>query len=620
MGPGFLENREQLKEIMESAQPVQIESGAPERIRKLDDKIINKIAAGEVVERPSSVLKELIENSIDAGSRKIEIEVQTGGTQSMLVRDDGTGIRHNEISLALSRHATSKVDDFDSIEGIRTLGFRGEALPSIVSVSRAVLSTRTIEDAHGWCVRCEGGGPLSGPEPIQHAVGTTVEVHDLFYNVPARRKFLRTAATEISKIDKIVKQMALSRSEVEILFSHNNRRAVRYRAAADDSGLKQRLATIFGEDFAENCIRVELEWGDMRVSGWVSRPDYTRSQPDQQYLFVNGRGIRDRSIMHAVRQAYIDVLFDPSRYPICALYLDIGANLVDVNVHPAKTEVRFRQQREVYRFVMRAVNGALSGERPGSTHQSVTTTTAQSTALHDHSSGFVPQRNISLPLGSWTDFAEDKVDGTQSAKRPANLEEDAEVPPLGFALAQLGGAYVLAENKEGLIIVDMHASHERITYEKLKRDYEASSFTSQMLLVPVIIKVTSEEADAAVANSEVLSNLGFDVSLAGDNVISIRSIPDILSKTNIEELIRDVISDLIQHENSNRVEHIRNELLATMSCHSAIRANQQLSIPEMNALLRQMEFTEHSGYCSHGRPTWKQITMKELDRLFYRGR
>ena len=588
------------------------------RIKVLDDSVINKIAAGEVVERPASALKELIENSIDADARNIEIEAHSGGIQSLLVRDDGCGIRHDEIELALSRHATSKLDQFDDIEQIRTMGFRGEALPSIASVSRVNLSTRTADDAHGWHVNYEGGGVVEGPQPVQHEAGTTVEIRDLFFNVPARRKFLRTENTEYSYLDRLVKQMALARTDINFVFTHNNNRATRYRAVSDDVSIRARLATVLGDDFADTCIRVELTLDEVKVSGWVSTPDQTRSQPDRQYLFVNGRCIQDRRIMHAVRQAYLDVLYDSSRYPLCVLYLEVDPKSVDINVHPTKSQVRFRRQNDVYRALLRAVSGALRGERPGSRQ----TTTAEKSILSEpHSHKSIPshlQGTFSLPTNSnWTDLPEHRPDSSPSGADSAN---DMEIPPLGFALAQLGGAYILAENTQGLVIVDMHASHERITYEQLKKDFENSQFKSQELLVPIIVKVTSQEAEVAMGNSETLAALGFDVSLSGENVICVRSVPELIGNTDIEQIVRDIIADLIAHDSSNRVEHIRNEILASISCHTAIRANHQLSVPQMNGLLRQMEATENSGYCSHGRPTWKQFSIKELDKLFYRGR
>ncbi len=614
-----MENREQL--MPTSTQASFRRTPAPSRIEVLDDSVINKIAAGEVVERPASVLKELIENSIDSGARNIEIEAHSGGIQSILVRDDGCGIRKVEIELALSRHATSKLNQFDDIEGIRTMGFRGEALPSIASVSRVSLSTRTVEDSHGWNVRCEDGGKISEPQPVRHELGTTVEIRDLFFNVPARRKFLRTESTEFSYLDRLVKQMALARTDISFIFVHNKNRATRFQAVSDDTSIRTRLASVLGDDFADTCIRVELTWDEIKISGWVSTPDQTRSQPDRQYLFVNGRCIQDRRIMHAIRQAYVDVLYDSSRYPLCVLYLEVDPKSVDVNVHPTKSQVRFRRQNEVYRSLLRAVSGALRGERPG-TRQTTTAEISVSPQPHTHKSFQSSlQGAFSLPINSnWTDLSEQLPGTVYSSPSGTDSASDADIPPLGFALAQLGGAYILAENTQGLVIIDMHASHERITYEQLKKDFENSKLKSQELIVPIIVKVTSQEADAAMTNSKTLAGLGFDVSLSGENVICVRSVPEFLGNTDIEQIVRDIIADLIEHENSNRVEHLRNEILASISCHTAIRANHQLSIPQMNGLLRQMEATENSGYCSHGRPTWKQFSIEELDKLFYRGR
>ena len=606
--------------VTEVASHHKISTESRPRIRRLDDRVIDKIAAGEVIERPASVLKELIENSIDAGARKIEIEVHSGGIQSILVRDDGIGIPRDELNLALTRHATSKLADFDSLERINTLGFRGEALPSIASVSRMSMVSRTADESHGWKISCDGGDDVSEPEPAPHAVGTEIEVQDLFFNVPARRKFLRTASTEFSHLRKLVKQMALSRMEIDIRLQHNGRQVDRYPAVSSEGTLKSRLTTVFDSHMADNSISVEFDENGIRAAGWIAPPDYTRSQPDLQFLFVNGRGIRDRRLAHGIKQAYMDVLFDSGRFPIFALYLNFDPELADVNVHPTKSEVRFKQPREIYWFILRAVKNALSGDQPGARRMS---RSALDSVELPNTAGFPDrqQNTMRLPVESiWaTDDSETQKQMPRQSE-PIDQDSPSVVPPLGFAIAQLGGAYVLAENREGLVIVDMHAAHERLNYERLKADYESSTLQVQTVIVPHVIKVSSQEAEIAMVNQELLADLGFDVSLASDTAISIRSVPRILKDCDIEKLIRDVISDLIEHGSTNRVEHVRNELLATVACHSSIRANQQLSIQEMDALLRQMEVTEHSGYCSHGRPTWNQITMKELDRLFYRGR
>lgn len=589
-------------------------------IRKLDDDVVNKIAAGEVIERPASVLKELVENSIDAGARKIDIEVRAGGTESILVRDDGTGIQKEQIELAFSRHATSKLIEFDGLESIKTLGFRGEALPSIASVSRLSLATRTAADTHGWRVDYEGAGSLSSPRPVQQGIGTCIEVRDLFFNVPARRKFLRKPATELVHLDKHVKQLVLSRADIEVTFNSSNRRSIRYCRAETDAELNERYLSIFGEEFAESRIKVSDETNSVRISGWISPPDLTRAQADQQYLFVNGRCIRDRSLMYAIRQAYMDVLYNTARFPVFALFMEISPELVDVNVHPTKVEVRFQNQRDAYRSVRRAVKNALSGDRPASQIEFQNSRSNQHTHQLDSKPTQV-QTKATLVL---LDHSE-RIDGSEKSlpaqKLPPNREDSENADaPLGYALAQLGGAYILAENRKGLIIVDMHASHERLTYEALKGEFENSKLVSQSLMVPVVIKVSEKEIEVALAHEDLLASFGFEITSLGDNFLSIRSVPTILHNSDIETLIRDVIADLIEHNNTERIEHARNELLATMSCHTAIRANHRLSLVEMNALLRRMESTPNSSYCSHGRPTWKQISIEELDRMFFRGR
>lgn len=593
----------------------------PRRIRKLDEAVINKIAAGEVIERPSSVLKELIENSIDAGASVIEVEALKGGTEAIVVRDNGSGIEHEDLVLALSRHATSKLEEFEGIEDIRTLGFRGEALPSIASVSRLSITTRTPDSRNAWKVSSDGGEAVGEPVPVPHANGTTIEVRDLFFNVPARRKFLRLPGTEYSHLDKLVRQMALSRMDIEFKFTHNSRNTVKYPAGTDNDR-QTRLALVFSDEFADNHLPVDSTWDEVRVSGWVGTPDLTRAQSDHQYLFVNGRAIRDRSLMHAVRRSYQDVMFDNSRYPVCALFIELEPHLVDVNVHPAKSEVRFRQQRDIYRCVVSAVQNAISGERPG--HQRSALTEASRHSAPRTGMASTParsQRSFRLPVGSTSATAPVE----QILRNPSHSEEDTtapktDMPPMGLALAQLGGAYILAENEKGLIIVDMHASHERILYERLKEQHDNNKLASQMLLVPITIKVTAEEAELVSQRSSEFNELGFDISRSGEQIVTIRSAPIMLKDVDIEKLIRDVISDIVEHRESNRIESVRNELLATISCHSAIRANDRLNLEEMNNLLRDMESTDHSGYCSHGRPTWKQMTMEDLDRLFYRGR
>ncbi len=587
------------------------------RIRKLDDQVINKIAAGEVVERPASVLKELVENSLDAGARQIEIQAQAGGTQRLEVRDDGHGISKDDMHLALARHATSKLTEFENLEEIRTLGFRGEALPSIASVSRLRLTTRTADCDHGWQLSHAGEGGMGALVPVPHSVGTTIEVEDLFYNVPARRKFLRAQGTETQHLDRVVKQMVLNRMNVRFEFSHGRKNEV-YEAAESESELQNRLAMVFGQEFVEHCISVEASSEDMRLSGWISLPGFTRSQPDRQYLFVNGRCIKDRSLMHALRQAYVDVLYDASRYPSCALFLEIDPQLVDVNAHPAKSEVRFRRQRQVYSFLSRAAFGAIADERPGR-HYTFTDPKLSPTSSASHGSSPLVSQPLrlgpSVAVGSEYDHLQ-----FGSSTPAVDVKEHGDIPPLGFALAQLAGAFILAENEHGLVIVDMHASHERINYERLKAQCSESQVEVQRLLVPIAMRTTAQEADIAEAYADQLLEFGFDVSRGGEELVVVRTVPKMLQETDVEKLVRDILSDFIEHESSDAPERVRNDILATMSCHSAVRANQRLTIMEMNQLLRDMEQTEFAGYCSHGRPTWKQISTKELDKMFFRGR
>lgn len=600
-------------------QPAGAESG-PRRIRRLDDQVINKIAAGEVVERPASVLKELLENSLDAGATRIEVEVRAGGVQSLLVRDDGHGIMRDDIDLALSRHATSKLADFDGLEQVQTLGFRGEALPSIASVARLTLISRTKDDRLGWRVEREAGAESKPAVPVAHQVGTTIEVNDLFYNVPARRKFLRTSSTEQSHLDKVIKQMALSRMDVEFTFTHGRTSTV-YEAVASEAQLNARLALVFGGEFVSQRVEVENETEFMRLRGWVSTPDCTRAQADRQYLFVNGRSVRDRRIMHAVRQSYLDVLFDSHRFPVCCLFLDVDSSLVDVNVHPTKAEVRFRQPGQVFGFVSRSVNAALSDERP-TEHSRDTSAARLRSAGHGGGAHRHADNVRSLSFGRLHETGVDYEALLRSPQGDSEAEpgEDEQAPPLGFALGQLGGVFILAENEQGLVIVDMHASHERILYERLKKQHDAAGIDVQRLIVPIVMKVTEAEADLAERHCESFADLGFEVTRQGENVLTVRSVPALLRSIDIEQLVRDVLSDLGEHDASKRVEQARNELLATMSCHAAVRANHRLTNMEMNSLLREMETTEHSGYCSHGRPTWRQFSIKELDRLFLRGR
>lgn len=601
-------------------------------IRQLPDTLINQIAAGEVVERPASVVKELVENALDAGARRIDIDLEEGGVRLIRIRDDGGGIAPEELPLAISRHATSKIASLDDLESVATLGFRGEALPSIASVSRFMLSSRRASDEHGAALQVEGG-KVGDVVPKPHAIGTTVEVRELFYNVPARRKFLRAERTELSHIEEWLRSLALARPDIELRVSHNGKPSRRYKP--DELESVARLNETLGEDFARQALRVEHSGAGLRLHGWIAQPSYSRASADQQYVYVNGRSVRDRNIAHAVKMAYQDVLFH-GRQPAYVLFLEIDPTRVDVNVHPAKHEVRFRDTRLVHDFVYRTLQDALAETRAGSA-PAVVSAALSAAAGHALPSSWMPTQQSPLGLrvaeapaayaalyasspapDSSTDVATSYRPPMQTAAMPA-ADPDG-VPPLGFAIAQLHGIYILAENADGLIVVDMHAAHERIGYEKLKSAHDGIGLRSQPLLVPLNMAVAEREADAAEREAETLASLGFDVTRSGPQSLSVRSVPALLAQADPEALLRDVLTDLREHGESLRVAAARDELLSTMACHGAVRANRRLTIPEMNALLREMEITERSGQCNHGRPTWAHFSVAEIDRWFLRGR
>ena len=592
-------------------------------IRQLPDVLINQIAAGEVVERPASVVKELVENALDAGAKRIDIDLEEGGVRLIRIRDDGGGIEADELPLAVSRHATSKIASIDDLESVATLGFRGEALPSVASVSRFRLSSRRNGSEHGAMLQVEGG-KVGDVAPHPHPPGTTVEVRDLFYNVPARRKFLRAERTELSHIEEWLRALALARPDVEIRVSHNGKASRRWKG--EGSLLSDiRLHEALGEDFARNALRVDHEGAGMRLHGWIAQPAYNRASTDQQYLYVNGRGVRDRNVAHAVRQAYADVLFH-GRHPAYVLFLELDPRGVDVNVHPAKHEVRFRESRLVHDFVYRALHEALAETRAGG---SVAMHMPQASApqLPSWSTAEPQQSAIGLrvsdaPAAYAALYAprDDAASFEASARIPMPDEAPNGLPPLGFAVAQLHGIYILAENADGLIVVDMHAAHEHIGYEKLKAAHDGAGLRTQPLLVPGSIAVSEREAEVAEREADTLAQLGFEVQRSGPQSLLLRSVPALLAHGDVEALLRDVLADLREHGTTRRVAETRDELLATMACHGAVRANRRLTVPEMNALLREMEATERSGQCNHGRPTWTRFNLAEIDRWFLRGR
>nr|WP_246429082.1 DNA mismatch repair endonuclease MutL [Pseudoxanthomonas broegbernensis] len=612
----------------------------------MPDTLINQIAAGEVVERPASVVKELIENALDAGARRVDIDLEEGGIRLIRIRDDGGGIAPEELPLAVSRHATSKIASLDDLEAVATLGFRGEALPSIASVSRFMLASRRPGDAHGAALRVEGSR-VGEVAPKAHAPGTTVEVRDLFYNVPARRKFLRAERTELGHIEEWLRSLALARPDVELRVSHNGKPSRRYKpdqGASGDGGpdgaeAAARLGQTLGEDFARSALRIDHGGAGLRLHGWIAQPHYSRASADQQYLYVNGRAVRDRSVAHAVKLAYQDVLFH-GRQPAYVLFLELDPTRVDVNVHPAKHEVRFRDARLIHDFVFRTLQEALAQTRAGADVAGAGTAMPPAGAATPVSgAGFGGGAGAwtAQPLGLRVDeaaaayaalYASPASAAASGAPARADMPRpdatlpagDGEVPPLGYAVAQLHGIYILAENAQGLVVVDMHAAHERIGYERLKAAHDGIGLRAQPLLVPLSLAVGERDADLAEREAATLAELGFDVTRSGPQALAVRSVPALLAHADPEALLRDVLADLREHGATRRVAAARDELLSTMACHGAVRANRRLTIPEMNALLRDMEATERSGQCNHGRPTWARFSLGEIDRWFLRGR
>ncbi len=593
-------------------------------IRALPPQLIDQIAAGEVVERPASVVKELVENSLDAGASRVEVEVDQGGLRLIRVRDNGQGIAGDELPLALARHATSKIGSLEDLERVATLGFRGEALPSIASVSRLTIQSRIGSEDHGWRLDLEGGAGRD-PEPGPHPPGTTVTVRDLFYNTPARRKFMRTERTELGHVDRLVRRLALSRFSAGFRLVSNQRAVFDLPEATDDAARLRRVAEVCGAAFAEQCLLIDHAASGLSLQGWAGLPTFSRSQGDLQYFFINGRMIRDRLVTHALKQAYRDVLFH-GRHPAYVLFLEMDPALVDVNAHPTKHEVRFRDGRSVHGFLTSAVERVLAGTRAGSASAAPVSvpypespdSSGQSSPAN--SAGWQP-RQSPMPLGGGAAVAETyaRLTGADPAASPGVLAPGADSPPLGFALAQLRGIYILAQNAAGLVIVDAHAAHERITYEGMKAQFDAGGLERQPLLVPVSLRVSTEEAGLAEEHAPDFRSLGFDIQRRGPDAIVIREVPAALAGSDTESLVRDVLSDLRETGSSRRIEGRIHEILATMACHGSIRANRQLTVPEMNALLRDMEATERSGQCNHGRPTWTQLSLDELDRLFLRG-
>jgi DNA mismatch repair protein MutL len=599
------------------------------RICQLPPQLINQIAAGEVIERPASVVKELVENSFDAGARRIELDVEQGGARLIRIRDDGCGIDREDLGLALSRHATSKIASLEDLERVASMGFRGEALPSICSVARLTLTSRTVDAQCGWRVSADGSESDFDIQPAQHAHGTTVEVRDLFYNTPARRKFLRAEKTEFGHIQTLVQRMALARFDVGFSLRHNQREVLRLRPGGEETERAERVGALCGPDFLEQSLRVDFEAGGLRLHGWVGLPTFSRSQADLQFFYVNRRLIRDKLVGHAIRQAYKDVMYH-ERQPVYVLYLEIDPALVDVNAHPAKLEVRFREGRMVHDFLFSALHRSIAGHRPGQAAVAVEApveerpvSSYEPPARQQPLFGVAEASRQAYQPASVADTLGDlrKLYSPPAPESLPNLPETGtEIPPLGYALAHLKGVYILAENAQGLVLVDGHAAHERITYERLKRQYQTGGIASQPLLLPVRVKLSRGDADLAEEHGEHLARLGMELRRIGEDSVLVRAVPALLDGDDVERLVCDTLADLREHGSSGRVQETLNTILATMACHGSVRAGRKLTVPEMNALLREMEATERAGQCNHGRPTWVQLDTQELDRLFLRGR
>ncbi|MCP5247893.1 MAG: DNA mismatch repair endonuclease MutL [Candidatus Accumulibacter sp.] len=603
-------------------------------IQLLPDLLISQIAAGEVVDRPASVLKELLENALDAGSSTIQIQLEEGGVKLIRVSDDGSGIARDELALALTRHATSKIRSLDDLERVGTLGFRGEALASVAGVARLTLTSRRAADStaatHAWRLKAEAGAT---PEPAALPAGSVVEMRDLYYNTPARRKFLKSDSTEFAHCAEAVRRIALAHPEVAFTLAHNGRVSLQLNR----SDARGRAGAILGDDFLAESRHLDVHAGSLRVSGYCALPAYSRARGDAQYCYVNGRFVRDKLLAHALREAYQDLLHG-SRYPAYCLFLEIDPATVDVNVHPQKTEVRFRDSRAVHQFVFHAVQRLLStplasappasaelapalpGDRSFWPERAASSPAAEGGAAF----GARPPYQGSLRVGdaatgaylAFVDAAR-APDGSAAATPPA---AGADLPPLGYALAQLHGVYILAQNSQGLVVVDMHAAHERILYEKLKGALDERQLATQALLVPAVFSADEIEVAAVEEHAETLQRLGFDVAAMGPRQLAVRRVPALLLAADPASLLRSLLDELRAHGVSQLMTARRNDLLASMACHGAVRARRLLSVAEMNALLRQMEETERADHCNHGRPTWTQLTMAELDRHFLRGR
>ena len=578
-------------------------------IRLLPDALVSQIAAGEVVERPSSVVKELLENSLDADARAVTLSLEQGGAKRIRVTDDGAGIARDDLPLALARHATSKIASLADLERVATLGFRGEALASIASVARVTLISRSPAAEHAWRIVADGGPPGTA-EPASHPLGTTAEVLDLYFNTPARRKFLKSEATEYAHCAEVFDRVAIARPELGLTLRHNGRVSRHLPPAALDA----RIGAVLGDEFRRAARELAAEVPGLRLTGYLGAPAQARGSRDAQHVYVNGRFVRDKLLAHALRGAYADVLHG-DRHAAYVVFVEIDPAAVDMNVHPAKTEVRFRDPRAVHQFAFHAASRALAGAA-GETPVPLAAVQPAGERIVPRPSAFQPSLGVAQPIRAYTAMFERAAALVDEA--PARADETEH--PLGFALAQLHGVYILAQNRQGLVLVDMHAAHERILYEELKAALDAASVSTQRLLIPVTFHAEAPDVAAVEEHRETLATLGFDIAARSPIAIVVRGVPGVLANGDIPALARGLLRDVREYGASRAMTERRDELLATMACHGAVRAHRSLAVPEMNALLRRMEETERSGQCNHGRPTWYQLSLGDLDKLFLRGR
>ncbi len=580
-------------------------------IHILSPQLVNQIAAGEVIERPASIVKELVENAFDANATQITIHIEQGGLRLIRISDDGVGIEKEDLSLALSRHATSKIATLNDLEHVTSMGFRGEALASMSSVAKLTLTSKVENAAHGWSVISDGAEQFFDIQPAAHSKGTTVEVRDLFYNTPARRKFLKSDKTEFSHIETVVKRMVLSRFELGFSLFHQQKEIFKIAPALSLIEQEQRVAAIFSQNFIDNALHLNFEISGFTLNGWISVPTFSRSQSDMQFFYVNGRLVKDKNVSHAIKQAYSDVLFS-GRHPVFVLYLTLNPEEVDVNAHPAKLEVRFRETRAVHDFILSCVKRALANVRPMIPSYEAFSTQPEKVKFQD----FSPHFQQSLALSESQTVIQPKE---LSSENKEKFDTNSHRMVLGYAITHLHGIYILSETATGMVLVDTHAAHERITYERLKKQYAEGKIASQPLLLPIKIVVTQTEAELAENSPDFFESMGFELNRVAHETLLLRALPALLQNSDGERLVRDVLADLAEHEKSYRIQTEYNEVLAKMACYGSVRAHRILTQDEMNALLRELEQTERGGQCNHGRPTWVSLSTQELDKFFLRG-